>query len=138
MVQFCAENYCLLSSSSHDAPEQGNFIHVILSMGIFSNEVDLWSEGTSIADISYNAKLIPNQPSDQSPPTQADVDLVLFKYIDEQLLHLPVAMFTIQSICARCTIHFFIESNNDQQHSRHGYTRISLYNFVSSISRNRV
>ena len=104
-------------------------IHVILSMGIFSNEVDLWSEGTSIADIFYNAKLIPNQPSDQSPPTQADVDLVLFKYIDEQLLHLPVAMFTIHryALDAQYILRKAIMTNSIPDMGIPGYLYTTLY-----------
>lgn len=103
-------------------------IHLILSMGTFSNEVDLWGKASTIADVFYNAKLLRKNPSVEAP-TSKDVDLILAKYIDEQLFYLPIAMSSIQkyALQAHYILTTAIISNSLPDMGMPGYLYTSLY-----------
>lgn len=63
-----------------------------LSMGKFSNEVELW-DAKSIVEVFYNAKLIPVHPSIREP-SHDEIDTILKEYIDKHLLYIPCSTKT--------------------------------------------
>eukprot|EP00957_Ditylum_brightwellii_P152079 11579309-Ditylum_brightwellii.AAC.1 len=44
-------------------------VHLVLSLGHFKTEMDLWNAG-SIAEVFYNAKLLPKNPLEEGLPIQ--------------------------------------------------------------------
>ena len=69
-------------------------VHLVLSLGRFETEMDLWYAG-SIAEVFYNAKLLPRNPLEEGLSTQDEVDLIIKKYVDQQFftLHVPSQIY---------------------------------------------
>ena len=70
-------------------------VHLVLSLGRFETEMDLWNAG-SIAEVFYNAKLLPRNPLEEGLPTQDEVDLIIKKYVDQQLFYTPCSKSDLQ------------------------------------------
>ena len=66
-------------------PTKGHkfLVHILLSMGRFNNEMELWN-ASSLAEAFYNAKLLPSLN-----PSENDITAILRRYIDEQLFYTP-------------------------------------------------
>eukprot|EP00957_Ditylum_brightwellii_P171382 13047426-Ditylum_brightwellii.AAC.1 len=52
----------------------------------FQTELELW-DATSLAEVFYNAKLLPRHPVREGLPTLWEVESILKKYIDQQLFY---------------------------------------------------
>lgn len=72
---------------------QNFLLHVALSMGEFSNEVELFMNSTDIRSIYRNAKLF--DPSDAIVSTKTTIR----RYIGEQLVHLPGGTKMFDRLC---------------------------------------
>jgi GIY-YIG catalytic domain. len=68
-------------------------ISLILSLGRFHNEIELWNAG-SLNEVFYNASLIPVHPSIRFP-TCEEIERVLKMYVDQYLLYIPASWHTL-------------------------------------------
>lgn len=77
-------------------PTQCNrfLIHILLSMGCFNNELELFS-GPSIKHFFWNAALIPRG----TLPTELHITLLVRRYILEQLLFIPGGTVMFDRLC---------------------------------------
>jgi hypothetical protein len=107
-------------------------ISLILSLGQFDNEIELW-HATSLHKVFYNASLIPVHPSVRLPSLD-EIDNVLKMYVDKFLLYIPASWHTLNKylIMAQSIIKDALHHNAVLDLGIPGNTYSSLYQIVTN------
>jgi predicted GIY-YIG superfamily endonuclease len=107
-------------------------ISLILSLGHFDNEIELW-HATSLHEVFYNASLIPFHPSVRLPSLD-EIDNILKMYVDRFLLYIPASWHTLNKylIMAQSIIKDALHHNAVLDLGIPGNTYSSLYQIVTN------
>lgn len=111
--------------------DQKFLISLILSLGRFHNEIELWS-AASINEVFYNASLIPVHPSIRHP-TSKEINNVLRMYVDQYLFYIPASWHTLNKylIMAQTIINDAFHFNAVSDLGIPANTYSSLYQIVT-------
>ena len=85
-------------SSAKPSQAQRFLVHILVSMGIFDCEYDLY-QGRCVSDLFFNAGLLSRRPTRKYPVSQDDVDRILKEYIMRQILFLPGGTKSFDRYC---------------------------------------